>query len=108
MMHLSNKKCSNSTMLLFHYMYLIFFSFQGKIYVIGGFGVSKAILNSQECYDPDTDKWTKLTSMKKMCGFVGGTLVDRPVHFEDRPNSSQNNQSTKFGYYKLQSASAAN
>ena len=83
------------------HIFLFFFSFQGKIYVIGGFGVSKAILNSQECYDPDTDKWTKLTSMKKMCGFVGGTLVDRPVHFEDRPNSSQNNQSTKFGYYNL-------
>ena len=59
---------------------------KGKIYVIGGFGVSKAILNSQECYDRDTDKWTKLTAMKKMCGFVGGTLVDRPVHFEDRPS----------------------
>ena len=54
--------------------------------MIGGFGISKAILSSQECYDPDTDKWTKLTSMKKMCGFVGGTLVDRPVHFEDRPS----------------------
>ena len=63
-----------------------FFILKGKIYVIGGFGVSKAILNSQECYDPDTDKWTKLTAMKKMCGFVGGTLVDRPVHFEDRPS----------------------
>ena len=68
--------------------------FQGKIYVIGGFGISKAILNSQECYDPDTDKWTKLTSMKKMCGFVGGTLVDRPVHFEDRP--SLNQSKTKY------------
>ena len=67
-------------------IFIIFFILNGKIYVIGGFGVSKAILNSQECYDRDTDKWTKLTAMKKMCGFVGGTLVDRPVHFEDRPS----------------------
>lgn len=50
----------------------------------GGFGASKAILSSQECYDPDTDKWFKISSMKKMCGFVGGALVDRPVHFEEK------------------------
>lgn len=57
-------------------------AYQGKVYATGGFGVGKAILSSQECYDPDTDKWTKVTQMKKMCGFVGGTLVDRPIHFE--------------------------
>ena len=50
----------------------------------GGFGASKAILSSSECYDPETDKWTKMAGMKKMCGFVGGVLVDRPVHFQDR------------------------
>lgn len=55
---------------------------QGRIYVGGGFGEDKAILSSVESYDPDTDKWTKLTSMKKICGFVGGVLVDRPVHFD--------------------------
>ena len=45
-------------------------------------GEDKAILSSVESYDPDTDKWTKLTGMKKICGFVGGVLVDRPVHFD--------------------------
>ena len=70
------------------YVMLIVSYFQGKIYVTGGFGASKAILSSQECYDPDLDKWTKMPAMKKMCGFVGGVLVDRPVHFQDRPISS--------------------
>jgi len=55
---------------------------QGKIYVSGGFGQDKAILSSVESYDPETDKWSKLTQMKKMCGFVGGVLIDRPVLFE--------------------------
>jgi len=55
---------------------------QGKIYVSGGFGQDKAILCSVEAYDPEVDKWTKLPHMKKMCGFVGGVLVDRPVHFD--------------------------
>jgi N-acetylneuraminic acid mutarotase len=57
-------------------------SHQGKIYVSGGFGQDKAILSSVECYDPETDRWSKLSNMKKMCGFVGGVLIDRPVLFE--------------------------
>eukprot|EP00093_Oithona_nana_P014854 14854.XXX_882082_879061_1 [CDS] Oithona nana genome sequencing. len=69
-------------------------AYQGKIYVTGGFGASKAILSSQECYDPDLDKWTKMPAMKKMCGFVGGVLVDRPVHFQDRPISSATGTTT--------------
>ena len=74
---------------------------QGRIYVGGGFGQDKAILCTVESYDPDTDKvyaygvnicqeikvsslqWTKLPHMKKICGFVGGVLVDRPVHFDN-------------------------
>ena len=28
-------------------------------------------------------QWTKLPHMKKICGFVGGVLVDRPVHFDN-------------------------
>ena len=67
---------------------------QGKIYVTGGFGASKAILSSQECYDPEQDKWTKMPAMKKMCGFVGGVLVDRPVHFQDRPISNSTTATT--------------
>ena len=39
-----------------------FYWFQGKIYVTGGFGASKAILSSQEVYDPETDTWTKIIS----------------------------------------------
>ena len=27
-------------------------------------------------------QWTKLPHMKKICGFVGGVLVDRPIHFD--------------------------
>ena len=57
-------------------------AYQGKIYVSGGFGVGKSILSSTECYDPEFNRWTKMTPMRKMCGFVGGVLVDRPVHFE--------------------------
>ena len=33
-------------------------------------------------YDPATDKWARVATMKKMCGFVGGVLVDRPIHFD--------------------------
>ncbi len=55
-------------------------SYQGRIYVSGGFGRDKAILSSAEVYDPETNRWTKLPNMKAMCGFVGGVLVDRPVH----------------------------
>jgi N-acetylneuraminic acid mutarotase len=58
-------------------------AYQGKMYVSGGFGVGKSILSSTEVYDPEEDRWTKLSNMKKMCGFVGGVLVERPVHFED-------------------------
>ena len=71
-----------------------FYWFQGKIYVTGGFGASKAILSSQEVYDPETDRWTKMPAMKKMCGFVGGVLVDRPVHFQDRPISNSTTATT--------------
>lgn len=55
---------------------------QGRIYVSGGFGQDKAILSTVECYDPVLNKWSKLTGMRKMCGFVGGVLIDRPVLFE--------------------------
>jgi len=57
-------------------------SYQGNIYVSGGFGVNKSILNTVEYYEPDTDQWIKMDSMKKMSGFVGGILIDRPVDFE--------------------------
>ena len=45
-----------------------FFFIQGKIYASGGFGVSKSILQTMECYDPSTNKWAKMPQMKKMCG----------------------------------------
>lgn len=64
-------------------------AYKGKLYVCGGFGVGKSILSSAECYDPDTDKWTKLNGMRKMCGFVGGVLVDRPIHFDRKPSGDQ-------------------
>ena len=44
--------------------------------------MSKSILQTMECYDPATNKWTKMPAMKKMCGFVGGTLIDRPIHLD--------------------------
>jgi hypothetical protein len=56
---------------------------QGKIFVAGGFGNDKNILSTSEMFDPETGKWTRLTSMKGMCGFVGGILVDKPLHLED-------------------------
>lgn len=58
-------------------------SYQGKIYVSGGFGTCKSILSSTEIYDPETNRWSKINPMRKMCGFVGGVLVDRPIHFEE-------------------------
>ena len=60
-----------------------YFDVQGKIYASGGFGVSKSILSTMECYDPATNKWSKMPAMKKMCGFVGGTLIDRPIHLDN-------------------------
>ena len=61
---------------------MFFFILQGKVYASGGFGVNKSILQTMECYDPSTNKWTKMPQMKKMCGFVGGTLIDRPIHLD--------------------------
>ncbi|XP_059085946.1 LOW QUALITY PROTEIN: kelch-like protein diablo [Tigriopus californicus] len=58
-------------------------SYQGKVYVSGGFGTCKSILSSTEVYDPDANRWTKINPMRKMCGFVGGVLVDRPIHFDE-------------------------
>lgn len=58
-------------------------AYQGRIYVSGGFGKDKCILGSTEVYDPDLNKWTKISPMNKMCGFVGGILVDRPIHFDE-------------------------
>ena len=57
-------------------------AYQGKMYVSGGFGVGKSILRSTEVYDPAKDKFTRVDSMNKMCGFVGGVLVDRPIHLD--------------------------
>jgi len=57
-------------------------SYQGKIYVSGGFGINKSILNTVECYEPEKDRWSKVDAMKKMSGFVGGILIDKPVNFE--------------------------
>ena len=64
------------------YLVTLSYLIQGKIYASGGFGVSKSILQTMECYDPSTNKWAKMPQMKKMCGFVGGTLIDRPIHLD--------------------------
>ena len=42
-------------------------AYQGKMYVSGGFGMGKSILNSTEVYDPATDKWTKVWILMKPC-----------------------------------------
>ena len=74
-------------------------AYGGKIYVSGGFGDSKTVLDSTEVYDPDARKckckpkkedcktcrkgeWSQLPSMKNMCGFVGGVLLDRPLNLD--------------------------
>ena len=56
---------------------------QGKIYVSGGYGYDKAILATTECYDPAADKWTRMGSMKQLCGFVGGALINKPFDLDD-------------------------
>lgn len=58
-------------------------AYQGKIFVTGGFGSEKNILSTSEVFDPEVGKWSKIPSMKGMNGFVGGVLVDRPIHLED-------------------------
>ncbi|KAH9624151.1 hypothetical protein KSS87_012814 [Heliosperma pusillum] len=37
----------------------------GKIYVVGGYGVEGESLSSVEVYDPDTDKWTEIESLRR-------------------------------------------
>ena len=41
-----------------------------------------------QVYDPATDKWARVAPMKKMCGFVGGVLVERPIHFEPKDSKA--------------------
>jgi hypothetical protein len=43
----------------------------------------KALSSITSDFFAETGKWTKLHSMKSMCGFVGGILVDRPIHLEE-------------------------
>lgn len=38
------------------------FTLSGKVYIAGGFN-GQQVLNSAECYDPDTDVWTNITDM---------------------------------------------
>ncbi|KAK9751161.1 hypothetical protein RND81_02G246600 [Saponaria officinalis] len=53
----------------------------GKIYVVGGYGVEGESLSSAEVYDPDTDKWTIIESIRRprwgcfACGFQGKLYV---------------------------------
>ena len=46
-------------------IYIITFPVIVLLIIISNFGW-QAILSSVECYDPETDKWTKLVHMKKV------------------------------------------
>lgn len=53
----------------------------GKVYVVGGCGLDGDILSSAEMYDPDTDKWTVIESMRRprrgcfACSFGGKLFI---------------------------------
>lgn len=38
-------------------------AFEGKLWVIGGWGSGKAAVSSVECYDPASDTWSKAPSL---------------------------------------------
>ncbi|KAB5529890.1 hypothetical protein DKX38_019971 [Salix brachista] len=53
----------------------------GKVYVVGGYGVDGDSLSSVEMYNPDTDKWILIESLRRprrgcfACGFGGKLYV---------------------------------
>ncbi|MBA0834581.1 hypothetical protein Goarm_006921, partial [Gossypium armourianum] len=53
----------------------------GKVYVVGGYGVEGESLSTVEVYDPDTDKWTLIESLRRprwgcfACGLNGKLYV---------------------------------
>ncbi|KAJ8758867.1 hypothetical protein K2173_002646 [Erythroxylum novogranatense] len=53
----------------------------GKIYAVGGYGMDGDSLSSVEVYDPDSDKWTLIESLRRprwgcfACGFEGRLYV---------------------------------
>ncbi|MBA0563250.1 hypothetical protein Golob_008241 [Gossypium lobatum] len=53
----------------------------GKVYVVGGYGVEGESLSTVELYDPDTDKWTLIESLRRprwgcfACGLNGKLYV---------------------------------
>ncbi|XP_019464354.1 PREDICTED: F-box/kelch-repeat protein At1g67480-like [Lupinus angustifolius] len=53
----------------------------GLVYAVGGYGVDGNSLASAEVYDPDTDKWTLIESLRRprygcfACGFEGKLYV---------------------------------
>ncbi|KAG4170458.1 hypothetical protein ERO13_A12G148500v2 [Gossypium hirsutum] len=53
----------------------------GKVYVVGGYGVEGESLSTVEVYDPDTDKWTLIQSLRRprwgcfACGLNGKLYV---------------------------------
>ncbi|XP_050206084.1 F-box/kelch-repeat protein At1g67480 [Mercurialis annua] len=53
----------------------------GKVYVVGGYGIDGDSLSSAEMYDPDTGKWTLIESLRRSrwgcfgCSFEGKLYV---------------------------------
>ncbi|KAJ4832783.1 hypothetical protein Tsubulata_018797 [Turnera subulata] len=53
----------------------------GKVYVVGGYGMDGDSLSSAEMYDPDTNRWTLIESLRRprwggfACGFEGKLYV---------------------------------
>lgn len=53
----------------------------GLVYAVGGYGENGDSLSSAEVYDPDTDKWTVIESLRRprwgcfACGFEGKLYV---------------------------------
>ncbi|KAK4402659.1 F-box/kelch-repeat protein [Sesamum angolense] len=53
----------------------------GKVYVVGGCGIDGGSLSCAEMYDPETDKWTLIESLRRprwgcfACGFEGKLYV---------------------------------
>ncbi|KAJ9176204.1 hypothetical protein P3X46_011543 [Hevea brasiliensis] len=53
----------------------------GRVYAVGGYGIDGDSLSSAEMYDPDTEKWTLIESLRRprwgcfACGFEGKLYV---------------------------------
>src|SRR6266478_2526027 len=54
-------------------------AFNGKIYAMGGFGVSSMVLDTVEVYDPISNSWSTATSMPTARAALAATAVNGKI-----------------------------